>query len=159
MRHPAPYHIRLEPMWRGSAGRGWQRRYIVRDLFSCVLNTTFAKCAHGQMWRQQWGCGFKFDFVQMTFENQEASSAMGVKRVMEKAPFSWIWQKWTSVNFQALAKLAEEDSSLNASLLKQSYCSGCCRCWWGGGPMTHYNVSTDARLVVGMSPLYISSRS
>lgn len=40
------------------------------------------------MWRQQWGCGFKFDFVQITFENKDPSSATGVRRVKEKAPFS-----------------------------------------------------------------------
>lgn len=44
MRHPSPYHIRLGPMWRESNGRGWQHCYVVRDLYSCVLNSTFAKC-------------------------------------------------------------------------------------------------------------------
>lgn len=30
-------------MWRDSTGKGWQHGYIVRDPYSCVLNSTFAK--------------------------------------------------------------------------------------------------------------------
>ena len=55
MRHPSPYHIRLEPMWWENKGRGWQRRNVVRDPYSCVLNSTFAKWTHAIVWHRA-GC-------------------------------------------------------------------------------------------------------
>lgn len=52
MHHPSPYHIRLEPMWRESKGRSWQHCYIVRNPYSCVLNSTFTKWTCAIVWHR-----------------------------------------------------------------------------------------------------------
>lgn len=43
MHHPSAYRIRLEPMRRERKGRGGQHWYVVRDPYSCVLNSKLAK--------------------------------------------------------------------------------------------------------------------
>lgn len=73
MRHPSPYHIRLEPMWRESKGRGWQHCCVVRDPYSCVLNSTFAKWTCVAVWHWAESCvtlgSSVFSWVKSTFSH------------------------------------------------------------------------------------------